>query len=82
MVDNIYRWTRTPNLVFESEHEHGGHFAAYEQPEELVKDLRRMFGKNGPTYGVVAGKLGYWWKLNERRLGIVTTVSKYCSTID
>lgn len=55
----IYRWTRTPNLVFESEHNHGGHFAAYEQPAELVKDLRRMFGRNGPTYGTVTGKSGY-----------------------
>ncbi|KAH9056307.1 Alpha/Beta hydrolase protein [Lactarius vividus] len=34
-------------IVFESEHEVGGHFAAYEQPEALVGDLRKMFGKSG-----------------------------------
>ncbi|KAI0258243.1 Alpha/Beta hydrolase protein, partial [Gloeopeniophorella convolvens] len=35
------------NVVFESEHAAGGHFAAYEKPEALVDDLRRMFGKDG-----------------------------------
>ncbi|KAJ3504689.1 hypothetical protein NLJ89_g7803 [Agrocybe chaxingu] len=53
------RWLRAPNLVFESKHESGGHFAAYEKPEELVGDLRRMFGKSGPAFGVVPGKTGY-----------------------
>ncbi|KAI9435117.1 Alpha/Beta hydrolase protein [Lactarius indigo] len=42
-------------IVFESEHEAGGHFAAYEQPEALVDDLRKMFGKSGPAAGVVSG---------------------------
>ncbi|KAI0770446.1 alpha/beta-hydrolase [Fomes fomentarius] len=46
-------------LVFESEHDKGGHFAAHEQPEALAGDLRRMFGKGGPAYGVVPGKNGY-----------------------
>ncbi|PPR05411.1 hypothetical protein CVT24_008025 [Panaeolus cyanescens] len=52
-------WLKAPNLVFESEHERGGHFAAYEKPEALVGDLRRMFGKGGPAFGVVPGKSGY-----------------------
>ncbi|KAI0745574.1 alpha/beta-hydrolase [Earliella scabrosa] len=53
-------WLRTlGNVVFESEHEHGGHFAAHEEPEELVKDIRAMFGKGGPAFGVVPGKNGY-----------------------
>ena len=39
------------NIVFESEHEVGGHFAAYEQPEALVDDLRKMFDKSGPAAG-------------------------------
>ncbi|KAF8194974.1 Alpha/Beta hydrolase protein [Pholiota molesta] len=52
-------WTRTPNLVFEAEHDSGGHFAAHEKPEELVGDLRRMFGRNGPAYEVIKGKTGY-----------------------
>ncbi|KAF7350502.1 putative epoxide hydrolase [Mycena venus] len=47
------------NIVFDAEHESGGHFAAYEKPEYLVGDLRKMFGKGGPAFGVVAGKSGY-----------------------
>jgi hypothetical protein len=46
-------------IVFESEHKVGGHFAAYEQPEALVSDLRKMFGKSGPAAGVVLGSSGY-----------------------
>ncbi|KAH9037768.1 Alpha/Beta hydrolase protein [Lactarius hengduanensis] len=46
-------------IVFESDHEAGGHFAAYEQPEALVGDLRKMFGKSGPAAGVVSGCDGY-----------------------
>ncbi len=47
------------NVVFMSEHESGGHFAAFERPNELVGDLRKMFGKGGPAYGVVEGRNGY-----------------------
>jgi hypothetical protein len=47
------------NVVFESEHDAGGHFAAYENPEALADDLRRMFGKGGPAAGVVAGHDGF-----------------------
>ena len=46
-------------VVFESEHEDGGHFAAHERPEALVDDLRKMFGKGGGAYGVIEGKDGY-----------------------
>ncbi|KAL1950121.1 hypothetical protein VTO73DRAFT_5244 [Trametes versicolor] len=46
-------------VVFESEHESGGHFAAFEKPEAIASDLRKMFGKGGPAYGVVPGKDGY-----------------------
>lgn len=49
----------TGNLVFEAEHPIGGHFAAHERPEELVGDLRKMFGKHGAAFGVVRGKNGY-----------------------
>ncbi|PBK97920.1 alpha/beta-hydrolase [Armillaria gallica] len=53
-------WSRTEgNLVFESEHTSGGHFAAHEKPQELVDDLRKMFGKDGPAFGVVPGRIGY-----------------------
>jgi hypothetical protein len=37
-------WGRTLGpVVFENVHEDGGHFAAHERPEELVRDLRTMF---------------------------------------
>jgi hypothetical protein len=45
--------------VFESEHDSGGHFAAYEEPEALVDDLRKMFGKSGPAASIVPGCPGY-----------------------
>ncbi len=31
----------------------------YERPDELASDLRRMFGKGGPAYGVVRGNRGF-----------------------
>ncbi|RYO91706.1 hypothetical protein DL766_004386 [Monosporascus sp. MC13-8B] len=41
-------WGRTLGpVVFETRHEEGGHFAAYEKPELVVRDLRKMFGKGG-----------------------------------
>ncbi|KAL8925400.1 MAG: hypothetical protein Q9208_003492 [Pyrenodesmia sp. 3 TL-2023] len=53
-------WGRTMGpVVFESERDHGGHFAAHECPEKLVEDLRKMFGKGGGAAGVVEGKSGY-----------------------
>ncbi|KAK7052885.1 hypothetical protein VNI00_004205 [Paramarasmius palmivorus] len=52
-------WYADKNLVFTAEHERGGHFAAHATPKELVSDLRKMFGKGGPAYGVVPGKDGY-----------------------
>ncbi|KAI5834404.1 alpha/beta-hydrolase [Schizophyllum commune Tattone D] len=53
-------WKHTlGNVVFEAEHNSGGHFAAHEKPEALVGDLRAMFGRGGPAYGVVPGKEGY-----------------------
>ncbi|OBZ71357.1 putative epoxide hydrolase [Grifola frondosa] len=53
-------WARTiGKVVFEAEHTSGGHFAAVEKHEELVGDLRKMFAKKGPAYGVVRGKSGY-----------------------
>jgi hypothetical protein len=54
-----FRWFRERNMVFQSQHDSGGHFAAHEKPQELVGDLRKMFGKDGPAYGVVSGKVGY-----------------------
>lgn len=39
--------TQMGDVVFEREHERGGHFAAWEQPEALAGDLQIMFAKNG-----------------------------------
>ncbi|KAJ3575872.1 hypothetical protein NP233_g812 [Leucocoprinus birnbaumii] len=52
-------WLRGRHVVFESEHKSGGHFAAYERPNELVGDLRKMFGKGGPAFAVVASHNGF-----------------------
>jgi hypothetical protein len=54
-------WTQTPgNVVFQREHERGGHFAAWERPDAIVGDLRDMFGRGrGGAYGVVKGRSGY-----------------------
>lgn len=53
-------WARTLGPVaYESENDSGGHFAAYEKPENIVRDLRAMFGKRGPCYNVVKGRSGY-----------------------
>jgi len=49
----------TGNLVFQSDHTSGGHFAAHEKPEELAGDLRKMFGIGGPAFAAVPGKTGY-----------------------
>jgi hypothetical protein len=57
---HIYRWVRASgNLVFTSEQNSGGHFGAFEKPAELVGDIRKMFGRGGPAFGVVPGKTGY-----------------------
>ncbi|KIK65183.1 hypothetical protein GYMLUDRAFT_39565 [Collybiopsis luxurians FD-317 M1] len=53
---HIVSWA---NLVFESEHGSGGHFAAHEKPELLVGDLRKMFGRGGVAFRVVSGMDGY-----------------------
>ncbi|PFH54044.1 hypothetical protein AMATHDRAFT_73058 [Amanita thiersii Skay4041] len=53
------KWVKTSNLVFEGDHDRGGHFAAYEVPDLLVGDLRKMFGKGGPAANAVPGQSGY-----------------------
>jgi hypothetical protein len=48
-ADEIYRVPQTwaeqayPNLVHYSQHDRGGHFAAWEQPELLSEDIRATF---------------------------------------
>ena len=53
-------WGRTLGpVVYESDNEFGGHFAATEHPDWVVRDLHKMFGKGGGAFGVVKGKTGY-----------------------
>ncbi|KAG1742387.1 Alpha/Beta hydrolase protein [Suillus paluster] len=53
-------WLRRSNkVVLESHHKTGGHFAATERPEELVQDVRKMFAKGSPAFGIVPGRSGY-----------------------
>ncbi|CAF9921119.1 hypothetical protein IMSHALPRED_005087 [Imshaugia aleurites] len=53
-------WGRTMGpVVYQSEYESGGHFAAWEKPEAIASDLHKMFGKGGGAHGVVKGKIGY-----------------------
>ena len=53
-------WTRTLGpVVLVSESDRGGHFAAWERPDVIADDLKKMFGKEGGAYGVVRGKNGY-----------------------
>ncbi|RPD73931.1 alpha/beta-hydrolase [Lentinus tigrinus ALCF2SS1-7] len=53
-------WARfLGNVVYQGEHSQGGHFAAHEAPEKLAYDLRRMYGRDGPAFGVVPSRSGY-----------------------
>jgi hypothetical protein len=46
-------WARTTgNLQFYWRHDSGGHFTAWEKPEELVQDVRDFFGPKGGAAGV------------------------------
>lgn len=47
------------SIAFENWSEDGGHFAAWERPEFLSGDLKKMFGRAGPAFGVVDGCDGY-----------------------
>lgn len=47
-------WNRTLGpLVYTGEYETGGHFAAWERPDAIVRDLRGMFGEGGPAFEFV-----------------------------
>ena len=57
-------WGRTMGpVVFEGSHDKGGHFAAWERPEILVDDLRKMFGKGGGAANAIPGRSGFVAKL-------------------
>jgi len=46
-------------LVLASEYDSGGHFASWERPDAIVKDLREMFGKEGGAFGCVKNLTGF-----------------------
>lgn len=53
-------WARTlGNVCYESVYERGGHFAAWEMPDAIAGDLKKMFGERGSCFGVVEGRNGY-----------------------
>ena len=53
-------WHKTMGpVVHESTWDYGGHFASWERPDAIVKDLRDMFGKGGGAENVVKGASGY-----------------------
>ncbi|KAH0347073.1 alpha/beta-hydrolase, partial [Aureobasidium melanogenum] len=46
-------------VVFENEHDTGGHFAAWEKPEHLAKDLKDMYRKGAEAAQVLGDANGY-----------------------
>jgi hypothetical protein len=53
-------WNKTLGpLVLATEYDHGGHFAAWERPDAIVKDLREMFGKEGGAFACVKACVGF-----------------------
>ncbi|KAK3700447.1 hypothetical protein LTR37_015951 [Vermiconidia calcicola] len=52
-----YTWGRTLGpVVYESQKTRGGHFAAWEIPEEIASDLHKMFGKGGPCHQITGSQ--------------------------
>ncbi|KAJ6141337.1 hypothetical protein N7470_010233 [Penicillium chermesinum] len=52
-------WASTlGEVVLQSEHAAGGHFAAWEVPSVLAADLSTMFRPGGPCFGLVASRSG------------------------
>jgi len=49
LLPKLWNQTMGP-LVLETEYERGGHFAAWERPDAIVKDLRTMFGPGGGVW--------------------------------
>ncbi|KAL1600640.1 hypothetical protein SLS60_007027 [Paraconiothyrium brasiliense] len=58
LLPRLWNQTLGP-VVYESEYDEGGHFAAWERPDAIAKDLQAMFGRGGPAFACVDGKSGY-----------------------
>lgn len=54
----VYQFS-SGEVMPESTHDKGGHFAAWERPDAIAKDLQDMFGKKGRCYKIVAGRSGF-----------------------
>ncbi|KXT04230.1 hypothetical protein AC579_8345 [Pseudocercospora musae] len=55
-----YCWAHSQGpVVQQNTYDVGGHFAAFEVPQLLAGDLRKLFGKGGACEGVVPGKKGF-----------------------
>ena len=59
MVPKAWAKTMGP-VVWESEWEHGGHFAAWERPDAVASDLRRMFRRGTGGERGVEVRRGYF----------------------
>ncbi len=59
LLPKLWHHTMGP-IVYESEHDRGGHFPAWECPDALVEDLRAMFGEGGGAYGCMGERNGYF----------------------
>jgi len=58
LLPKVWHETMGP-VVQMAEFERGGHFAAWEVPDLLVGEVRRMFGKGGGAEGCVRGRNGF-----------------------
>ena len=58
LLPKLWNHTLGP-IVFESEYESGGHFAAWERPDAVVQDLRTMFKEGGGAYKCITNRSGY-----------------------
>ena len=53
-------WVRKlGNIIFDRKNPSGGHFFAYETPQQLIRDVRDMFRKGSSGFGLVNGHTGY-----------------------
>ena len=58
VVPRIWSHTLGP-VCYQSEHDRGGHFAAWEVPHAIAGDLQKMFGWKGPCYGILNQATGF-----------------------
>ncbi|KAK4693145.1 hypothetical protein P7C71_g4202, partial [Lecanoromycetidae sp. Uapishka_2] len=58
LLPKLWNHTMGP-IVFESEYESGGHFAAWERPDAVIGDLRAMFKEGGGAHTCITTRSGY-----------------------